>query len=138
MSKVSTNWLNLPPDFSPEDWAGFVYLIVDTVTSRKYIGKKFFWSLRKMKVKGQKRRKLVKKESDWKHYKSSSEELKAAIKEHGVDRFEFIILSLHKTRAEVNYSEVKEQFSRDVLYSKINDEYEYFNHCILNRYWRKS
>ena len=135
--KVLTDWKGLPKDFSPEDFEGFVYLIVNTLTDQKYIGKKYFWSVTKKKVKGQKRRKIEKKESDWRFYKSSCDELKQDIDKLGLKYFEFYILTLHKTRAETNYQEVKEQFIRDVLYSKINKEYEYYNSNILNRYFRK-
>lgn len=133
-----TPWTGLPDNFNVEDYAGFCYLITNTLTLQKYIGKKFFWSKRKIKVKGQKRRKLVTKESDWKLYKSSSDYVKAAIKQCGIENFEFLILSVHKTRAETNYTEVKEMFKRDVLYSRLNaNTYEYLNECILNRYYRK-
>lgn len=135
--KVLTDWMNLPTDFCPTEYAGFVYLVVNTLTKQQYVGKKFFWSKTKVKVKGSTRRKLKTKESDWRYYKSSSDELKADIASFGLDVFEFSILSLHKTRAETNYTEVKEQFVRDVLNATLpNGEYEYLNKCILNRYYR--
>lgn len=134
--KVETPWEGIPEGFSAEEYAGFVYLIQEKATLRKYVGKKFLWSTRKQKVKGKKRGKRVTQESDWRFYKSSSVDLKALIEEKGVEEFTFTILSFHKTRAETNYTEVREQFARDVLYSKIGDLYEYFNHCILNRYYR--
>ncbi len=134
---IETPWEGIPDSFSPEDYQGFVYLIVNRITGRKYIGKKFFWSTRKTKVRGKKRKQRLTKESDWKTYISSSDELKQEIAQQGIKPFQFIILSLHKTKALVNYNEVKEQFARDVLYSTLpNGEYEYLNKCILNRYYR--
>ncbi len=137
IKKVLTNWTGIPKDFSPEGLEGFVYLIVNTLTDKKYIGKKFFWSKRRLKVKGKKRRKIRITESDWKYYKSSSLDLKADIEEFKEENFTFTILSLHKTRGATNYTEVKEQFIRDVLYSKINGDYEYYNTNILGRYYRR-
>ncbi len=138
INKIETPWEGIPEGFNLEEYAGFVYLIQEKATLRKYIGKKFLWSTRKQKVKGQRRGRRVTKESDWRFYKSSSKELKALIQARGVDAFTFTILSFHKTKGETNYTEVKEQFSRDVLYAKLGEEYEYFNECILNRYYRRS
>jgi hypothetical protein len=136
--KVLTDWMNIPESFSPEAYEGFVYLVVNTITKQQYVGRKYFWSKTKVKVKGSTRRKLKVKESDWRYYKSSSDELKADIETFGLAAFEFSILSLHETRAETNYTEVKEQFVRDVLYAVLpSGEYAYLNKCILNRYYRK-
>ena len=138
IKKQATPWKGIPTDFNVSDYEGFVYEIVNTLTLRRYIGRKYFWSKRKTKkVKG-KKRKIIKKESDWRYYKSSSDELKADITRYGLSGFTFEVLSLHKTRAQTNYAEVKEMFSRDVLYSLLPDgTYEYFNACILNRYYRQ-
>lgn len=138
MSKVLTTWLRLPKGFSSHDWESFVYLVVNTITEKKYIGKKFIWHKRRLKVKGKKRRKCVTKESDWAFYKSSSDTLQAEIAKYGPKAFEFHILQLFKTRAEANYAEVKEMFLRDVLYAKLpNGEYEYYNHQIAGRWFRR-
>ena len=32
-----------PEDFSSDDWMGFVYIITNNESNRKYIGKKLFW-----------------------------------------------------------------------------------------------
>ncbi len=115
-----------------------VYLIVRTLDEKAYVGKKFFWSKRKIKQKGKKRRKRVTKESDWATYRSSSEELQKDIVKYGPKAFEFRVLYLFKTRAEANYAEVREQFLRDVLYAKLlNGEYAYYNHQIAGRWFRR-
>jgi len=135
--KVPTNWIGLPDNFNVKEWEGFVYLVRNTLTGQGYIGRKYFWAKTRQKVKGRTRRKRIVKESDWRFYKSSSEELKRDISRLGLGVFEFHVLSLHRTRGETNYCEVKEQFVRDVLYSKLpSGEYEYLNNCILSRYHR--
>ncbi len=130
--------MGIPEHFSPEGYEGFVYLIVNTLTLQKYIGRKYFWSKRAKKLKGQKRRKRSITESDWRYYRSSCDELKDDINKLGLDNFEFHILSLHKTRGQTNYAEIREMFLRDVLFSKHNDEYIYYNTNIMNRYFRQN
>lgn len=125
----------MPKGFQEKDlkqYHGFVYLITCIKTKKKYIGRKYLW--KKVKKKGKK----VTVESDWRTYKSSCDPLKADILQYGVEAFTFEILSFYKSKGQVNYSEIKEQFSRDVLYSKLpSGEFEYYNTCILNRYWRR-
>jgi len=94
-----------------EGTEGFVYLIVDKTNGKKYVGRKYFFNLRKP-AKGKRR---VRSDSDWKNYYGSSPELTLAIKEKGVYNFTRYILSLHKTRGDVNYEEIKQQFLRNVL-----------------------
>jgi hypothetical protein len=89
---------------------GFVYLIEDTETGKRYIGKKFFWSMRKLP--GKTRR--TKKESDWKEYYSSNDEIKELAKINK-NRFKRTILSLHELKRDVNYTEVKFQYVYGVL-----------------------
>jgi hypothetical protein len=95
---------------------GFVYLITNLKTGRQYIGKKFFWSLRRKQV--NKVRKRIKIESDWKTYWSSSDELHADINELGQDNFMREIIYLCPSKGTTNYMEAKEQFSRGVLENK--------------------
>tara|TARA_A200000159_G_scaffold89739_1_gene83158 strand:+ start:558 stop:935 length:378 start_codon:yes stop_codon:yes gene_type:complete len=61
-------------------YVGFVYLITERDTGKKYIGKKFFWSKRRLPpLKGKSRKRTVVKESDWKDYYGSSEHLKTLV-----------------------------------------------------------
>ena len=110
-----------PSDDELSDYVGFVYCITELDTGKKYIGKKFFWSTRKLPpLKGQKRRRTVKKQSDWMKYYGSSEELKLLVETKGGDAYHREILRLCKTKGECSYYEAKEQFDRDVLFK---DEY---------------
>ena len=84
----------LTEDFDPTAFFGFVYRIVRKDTGRSYIGKKQLIFTRRMKVKGRKNRKHVKKESDWKDYTGSCDELNTEIKILGKEEFEFEILIL--------------------------------------------
>ena len=47
-------WLynNSPLEIIPENAYGYVYLITNTITGRKYIGKKLFWFRKTKVVKG--------------------------------------------------------------------------------------
>jgi hypothetical protein len=108
-------------EFDSEDIGdayGFVYLIT-TPEGQKYIGRKYFWSIRKVKGKTRRQR----SESDWKKYYGSSDLLKAKIKDSDKNLFRREIISLHSTKGRVNYEEVKEQFVNGVLESDdyIND-----------------
>lgn len=111
-----------------EGYSGYVYQITDRETGKRYIGRKYIWSYRKEK--GATRRK--KKESNWKDYYSSNEELKQ-IGKVNPGRLEREILHLCKSRGECNFLEVAEQFKRDVLYSD-----EYMNDSINGKWFKKN
>lgn len=101
---------------------GFVYLITNTISNKKYIGKKNFYTNR-TKVKtvtlktGLKKKKniKVKAESDWMNYYGSSEDLKKDVELHGSENFTRQILRLCYTKGELSYFETKFQFDYDVL-----------------------
>jgi hypothetical protein len=106
------------------DCVGFVYLITNTATGRKYIGKKLAkfskTTYKTVKLKnGTKKKKKIrsKVDSDWRDYYGSSEELKKDIEALGADKFTREILYLCKSKAECSYIEAREQFSRRVLES---------------------
>jgi len=65
----------------PKGYYGFVYIITDIETNRKYIGKKSIFFRRR------KKNKLITFESDWKDYFGSSEELKSLIEKKVKDFF---------------------------------------------------
>lgn len=76
----------LQDDQIPDNAIGFIYLITQKSTGRKYIGRKMLTSSAGRKKVGN-RTKKVRKESDWRDYWSSSPELKSYITEHGLDDF---------------------------------------------------
>ena len=74
------HWLYQGTAFTSDDIGnkfGYVYLIVNRTTGKKYIGRKYFTQCRKPR--GGKRR--VSSESDWKKYYGSSPELKQDVKQ---------------------------------------------------------
>jgi Putative endonuclease segE, GIY-YIG domain len=97
-------------DEMAEGMAGFVYLIT-MPCGKKYIGKKFFSGMRKLK--GKKRRSKV--ASNWATYFSSSEYINNYVKEHGTRGIKREILSLHTLKRDVNFCEVLYQFQMGVL-----------------------
>jgi hypothetical protein len=78
---------------------------------------------------GDKRRSKL--ESDWKKYYGSNEEIKEYIKTNGTTNFKREILSLHVTKGEMNYTEIKEQFLRGVLETD-----DYMNDNINGKYFK--
>lgn len=125
-------WLFDERPFQSEDigkYAGYVYCIRGP--SLSYIGRKYFWSIRKRPgaKKGQKR---IRKESDWKDYYGSSTSLQEDVDRLGKHAFKREIISLHTTRGDVNYAETKLQFLLNVLESD-----EYYNDNILVKYKRR-
>ena len=94
-------------------YIGFVYLITNKKTGRKYIGKKLFWFSKTKTVKGKKKREKV--PSDWKEYWSSSDELKKDVKELGEENFTREILHLCPNKGMMSYVEAKLQFQHEVL-----------------------
>ena len=116
------------------DYFGFVYLITNKSNSRRYIGRKYFWSFRKPP--GKKRK--VKQESDWKKYYGSCPELKEDIKKYGKEIFSREILSLHEAKGDCNYEETKQLFLNNVLKESLDaGTPAYYNSNILGRYMRK-
>ena len=130
-------WLYEGKPFTSDDigdFFGYVYLITNKTTGKKYIGRKYF--VQKRKPRGGKRR--VTSESDWKKYYGSSPELKADVKKYGKLNFKREIISLHETLGKVNYEETKQLFLNNVLIEALDDGTPaYYNSNILGRYMRK-
>jgi len=124
------HWI-YPTEFDPEDWAGFIYRILDTKTGMEYIGKKQFRGRRSKKVKNRKNKKWRTIDSNWKSYTSSSKTINEIIEIEGKDRFKFFIESLHKSKASLSYAEVVKMITENVLREKLSDgTKKYYNGMI--------
>ena len=113
----------------PDACVGFVYLITNTITGRKYIGKKLAkfskttYKMVKLKNGIMKKKKIKRKvDSDWREYYGSSDELNKDVTKLGKENFHREILFFCKSKAECSYIEAREQFSRKVLESE-----DYYN-----------
>jgi len=117
-------WLYKGDEFTsdnvPEDAIGFVYCITNP-EGKKYIGKKNFYRvIVRPPLKGQKRKRREKVQSDWQAYVSSSEEVKKQIADKGVDKFKREILEICYSKGMLSYMEAKMQFDLGVL---LDDSY---------------
>jgi hypothetical protein len=113
-----------PVEELPEECVGFVYLITNNLSGRKYIGKKLA-KFSKTTVKVVKQKNGIKKkkrirtkiDSDWREYYGSSIELAADILSLGTENFSREILYYCHSKAACSYIEAREQFNRKVLES---------------------
>ena len=119
-------------DQLPEDCIGYVYIITNVLSGRKYVGKKLAkfskTTYKTVKLKnGTKKKKRIRSkiDSDWQEYWGSSPNLQADIEKLGKENFTRQILHYCKSKAETSYIEVREQFERRVLESD-----EYYNGII--------
>ena len=91
----------------PEDCVGFVYLITNTTTNRKYVGKKLakfsrttYKTVKKKDGTKKKKRIRNKIDSDWQEYFGSSIELNKDVESLGKDNFTREILFFCRSKAE--------------------------------------
>jgi hypothetical protein len=118
-----------PVETLPEDCVGFVYLITNLVSGRKYIGKKLAkfskTTYKTVKLKnGNKKKKRIRSkiDSDWLTYYGSNEELNRDVAALGADKFTREIMYYCRSKAECSYIEAREQFTHRVLESQ-----DYYN-----------
>jgi hypothetical protein len=107
--------------------SGFVYLIKNKTTGISYIGKKAFWSCRKLKP-TDKRRTTV--QSAWRTYLGSNKEFAKSCENSDIER---TILHICRTKYCMSYHETKLLFQYDVL----NPESKFANDNISGKYFRK-
>ena len=88
---------------------GFVYVITNMISNRKYIGCKKF-------------------NKHWQSYTGSNTELNKDIETFGSSRFEFKILNIYKTKSELRLAEAQEILISNALTSK-----KYYNQYIQLR-----
>ena len=116
-----------------DNYVGFVYNITNVLTGRQYIGKKRLKFVRSKKIKTKKRKIKVTKESDWKTYYGSSNELLLDIEKYGKDQFKREITRFCKSKGECNYWELYYQMVNHVLLNPA----DYYNNYVGARIHRK-
>ena len=126
---MTWTYQGLPVQELPEDCVGFVYLITNRVSGRKYIGKKLAkfakttYKVVKLKNGTKKKKKIRSKiDSDWQTYYGSNEELNRDVTALGADQFTREIMYYCRSKAECSYIEAREQFTHKVLESQ-----DYYN-----------
>ena len=121
----------------PEGTYGFIYEVTHKPSGLKYIGKKVLYFNRTLPpLKGQKRKRKVVKESDWKDYYGSHPKIKELLKESTDLRedFERKILELVPNKKLLTYYECKHLFTNDVLETF---SHQFINDNILGKFYRK-
>lgn len=133
--KLMTPWMfdGQPVESIPDGMYGFVYEIVNKVNGKRYIGRKYFWS-----VSG-KGKKAITKESNWTNYFSSSADIKNDLKEYGTAAFDRTIIAFFANKRDVDYGEVAIQFAKNVLGAHTSSgEKIYYNSNISGRWYPRT
>ena len=130
-------------DFEPNIF-GFIYIVTHQPSGKSYIGKKVLYHNVKKKLtktelaeyKGPGRKpttKIITKESDWKTYYGSEENIKQLIKEGKQQEFTREILQLVSNKKLLSYYETKYLFTHGVL----EHPDKYFNSNIQGKFFTK-
>jgi hypothetical protein len=133
------------PTFNTDDYYGYVYMTTNLENGLKYIGKKIFKHTTNKKL-GKKElaalptqrgrtpsKKKVIKESDWKTYYGSADEVKQWAKSTSPDKLIRVILRLCHSSKELTYYETKHLFDYDVL----TNDTVWVNSNILGKFFPK-
>lgn len=113
--------VELPEDFEENPPLGFVYLITRKSDGKFYIGQKKIIKVEKRPpLKGKVRKRKIVKQSDWKTYCGSSNELKQDIAEMGKDAFTFEIVEFCETKWMMSYEELRLQMLNNVLLTNLS------------------
>jgi len=115
----------------PDKAFGFIYLITERTTGKRYIGRKLLTSAARRTVKG--KVKKYRKESDWRDYWSSSPFLIEHIESEGTVNFTREILMFTPNRSQLNYLEEKFLYMVGALESE-----EWFNSNIRSKMYKRN
>ena len=134
----------------PEGTYGFIYRVIHLPTKKKYIGKKVLFFERNVKLgkreteqlKEERRsqgiggrvptKKKVIKESDWKTYYGSEEEIKKLARSSKPEDWTREILEFVPTKKLLTYYEIKHIFINDAL-----EDPDFTNQNILGKFYKK-
>ena len=127
----------------PENTFGYIYEITHLPTGKKYLGKKQLISVQK-KALGKKelaliidkrasKKKTVIKETDWKTYYGSQEDVKQLVKDSDLKDFKREILMFVSNKKLLTYYEDKYLYINEVIEPGSN----YFNSNVSGRFFKK-
>ena len=115
---------------APKNYLGFVYVITNLKTNKKYIGQKKFWVGRANKPPVAYKNKQL-KESDWKDYWGSNAELQADVKKLGKKAFARQIIQLCDSKFDMSLTELIYQVAHRVWEPESNTYNNYIG-CRLH------
>lgn len=98
------------------DAYGFVYVITNELSGRRYVGRKYFTKAGYKTVKG--KRKKLRVSSGWEDYYGSNKTLLEDVKNLGAENFSRAIIKLCKNRSECSYWETHFIFQFEALLSE--------------------
>ena len=145
MAQITVDELINDESFNINEYEGYIYMTTILDTDRKYIGKKNFFHNTNVKLgkkelanlptaRGKKpSKKKVTKESDWKTYYGSAQEIKDSVKQYPKERIMRTLIRLCKTKKELTYYECKYLFDYNVLEPNSG----FINDNILGKFYSK-
>jgi hypothetical protein len=111
-------WIYKDSEITPEvigDSYGFVYIITNKLTSRRYIGRKYFTKAGYKTTNGKKKK--IRVSSGWENYWGSNKVLLDDVAKHGPENFTRHIVKLCRNRSECSYWETHYIFQCEALLS---------------------
>jgi len=112
-----------------DNYVGFVYIITNLTSGRRYIGKKLLKFSKTKRVKGKKKK--FKIASDWKTYYGSAKPILEMLKENKQEEFTREILQFVFNKKLLTYYECKYQFIHGVLENE-----EWLNSNVLGKFYK--
>ena len=123
--KLPDNIVEIPPDA-----IGFTYLITNTLTNKRYIGRKLLENKKRRRpLKGRVNARRYKVESDWRIYCGSNKKLNEDILKNGENNFTFEILSFHPSKLLLAYAETKTIIEHNAIFDN-----SYYNEVLNCRF----